>query len=107
MELVPEKGAQTTEVANGGVGAQNEGLGNRDLTRWGSEGVPSLEPEEGVYEKLRECAVFSGELLVVQHWGFEGRQVWGVKEFVSLKNGGLCTLKPRFVLDIEQDWSDL
>lgn len=80
MELVPEKGAQTTEVANGGVGAQNEGLGNRDLTRWGSEGVPSLEPEEGVYEKLRECAVFSGELLVVQHWGFEARQVWGVKE---------------------------
>lgn len=37
MEPVPEKGAKTTEVENGGVGAQNEGLENRDLTL-GSEG---------------------------------------------------------------------
>lgn len=51
MEPVPEKGAKTTEVASGGVGAQNVGVGNRDLTRRGSEGGPSLEePGEGVDE---------------------------------------------------------
>lgn len=30
----------------------------------------------------------------------------GWRRFVSLKDGGFCTLKARFLLDIEQDWSD-
>lgn len=31
----------------------------------------------------------------------------GWRRLVSLRDGGLSTLKPRFVLDIEQDGSDL
>lgn len=31
----------------------------------------------------------------------------GWRKFVSLRDGGLSTLKPRFVLDIELDGSDL